>query len=144
MPGNSDSLLELMYDARRRLDFFCDELLGDVASEPGGRWRPPTDVFESEDRFVIKMEIGGLGPAEAEVVVEKNILTIRGVRADRCCHAKQTVHQMEIRYGAFERRVRIDAPFDREGIACQYAEGFLEVVVPKAAPPEPRKVRLQI
>ena len=144
MSRNRGSLLNLMYDARQQLDYYCDELLGDPASAPGGRWRPPTDVSECADQIVIKMEIAGLRPEEAEVVAEKNILTIRGTRADRSVERKETIHQMEIRYGKFQRRIQIDIPFDKDGITVRYAHGFLEVVVPKATPPEPRKVHLRI
>ena len=115
----------------------------DDRESPSGGWRPPTDVFECENAIVIKVEVSGLRADEAEVIVQKNLLVIRGVREDCSPHCKRAVHQMEIRYGRFERRVLIEVPFDRDGITYQYRDGFLEVVVPKKAPPEPRKVRLQ-
>jgi len=102
---------------------------------------PPTDVFECDRVYVIKVDVSGLrrdpdgNVQEAEVLVEGDTVIIRGHRADRSRHTKRAFFQMEINYGRFERRVRFTAPFDRDGIRAEYHDGFLEVVVPKA----PRK-----
>ena len=112
---------------------------GGTGAQPAHSWRPPTDVFECARVYVIVMEISGLTSApdgkllDAEVAVEGDTMIIRGERRERCAHAKNTFHQMEVNYGPFERRVRFHAPFDADGIEAKYRDGFLEVVVPKAA-----------
>ena len=119
----------------------CEDLL--IGSHaPGVRvgqlWHPPTDVFECDKVYVIKMAVSGLSRAAdgkvqgAEVWVEDDTVIVRGNRADLCPHTKRAFFQMEIHYGCFERRVRINAPFDRERIRAEYRDGFLEVIVPKA------------
>lgn len=143
MARNPDHLWDLAGEARRQLDSFCDDMLGDSAGATECAWRPPMDVFECEHCIVVKLEIAGLQPGEAEVVVQRNLLIIRGERRDHSPHVRRAVHQVEIRFGKFERRIRVDIPFDREAVSYRYADGFLEVTVPKAVPPKPRKVRLQ-
>jgi len=113
-------------------------------------WRPPTDVFECDQAYVIRAAISGLKKDEkgelqdTEVLVEKDSVVIRGSRSERCPHTKRVFYQMEIHYGPFECRVRISAPFDRDGIRAEYRDGFLEVIVPKAAPPEPGARHIEV
>jgi len=110
-----------------------------MLSGPNTVWRPPTDVFESGDAFVIRAEISGLrkGPGgeieNAEVIVAGDVITLLGNRSDDCPHEKCNYHQMEIQYGRFQVSVAIPVPFDLEAIKPRYRDGFLEVVVPKAA-----------
>jgi HSP20 family protein len=109
-----------------------------MLSSSTGVWRPPTDVFESDDAYVIRVEISGLrqtsaGEIEnADILVEDDLVVLRGQRSDDCPHTKCNYHQMEIQYGSFEVDVRIPGPFNREAVTTKYCQGFLEIVVPKA------------
>lgn len=138
------SLVDLMGDAKRQMAVMCGEMMGGAPECACGIWRPWTDVYESGDAVIIRMELGGLQPGDAEVTVDGNVVTIRGERRDRCPVRKVAFHQMEIRYGKFQRRIKINVPFDPDRIEARTVEGFLEVVVPKVEPPEPRKVTLSI
>jgi len=106
-----------------------------------GVWRPPTDVFECNDAYVVRVAISGLrrnsaGDVEdAEVIIENNLLTIRGNRREQCDRERCHFIQMEIHYGPFECRVQLNAPFDRDGIRAVYRDGFLDVIIPKSDRP---------
>ena len=119
----------------------CEDLLigsHAAAVDRGHFWHPPIDVFECDNGYVIKVAISGLprdssGEVQGvEIEVEGNIIIIRGNRTDSCPHVKRAFFQMEIHYGRFERRVRVNAPFDADGIHARYVDGFLEVFVPKS------------
>ena len=119
----------------------CEDLLGETPGlgvQSPHRWHPPTDVFECDRVFVIRLAVSGLRHAadgsvqDAEVVVEGDTVIIRGNRSDRSSHTKRAFFQMEINYGPFERRVRFATPFDHENIQAKYHDGFLEIVIPKA------------
>lgn len=113
-------------------------------------WRPPTDVYESDDAYVVRMAISGLkrrpdGRIEnAEVIVENDVLTVRGSRQDDCPHNKCAFYQMEIHYGYFECRVRIHAPFDRDNVRAEYRDGFLNIFIPKAQKATPGTHRIHV
>ena len=113
-----------------------------MLSSVNGVWRPPTDVFESDHAYVIRVEISGLrqtasGEIEnAALLVEGDLVILRGERSDDCPHAKCNYHQMEIQYGPFEVAVRISAPFDADAVTTKYRQGFLEIVAPKAQAPQ--------
>jgi len=115
------------------------ELLG-VLREPGppGRWaspgqrktwRPPTDVYETADCVVVRVEIAGMQRADLHIALEAKELTVYGVRNDSS--AKVGYQQMEIQYGAFESHVSLPAAVDQDEIEAVYQEGFLTIRLPK-------------
>ena len=95
-------------------------------------WNPPTDVYETEDGFVIRVEIAGLRDADFEVAIENHILKINGQRTDS--NERRAYHQMEIRFGKFEIAVEIPVPVEIERALAEYKDGFLKVQLPKASP----------
>jgi HSP20 family protein len=95
-------------------------------------WRPPTDVLEMEEAYVVMVEVAGMRGAEFVVTYNKKILTIRGTRKDTS--TQKAYHQMEIAYGEFSTEVRIQAPIDASKIEATYNDGFLKVVLPKSRP----------
>ena len=94
-------------------------------------WRPPTDVFELEDRLVVMVEIGGMRDGEFNVVLQDRRLMISGVRR-RVVRERIAYHQMEVRYGEFRTEVSLPWPVNRESVSATYKEGFLRVELPHA------------
>lgn len=93
-------------------------------------WRPPTDVLETEDGYVVVVDIAGMRGAEFAVTFERQMLSIRGVRTDS--HARKTYHQMEIDYGEFATEMEIPVQVDESQVDATYGDGFLRVYLPKA------------
>jgi HSP20 family protein len=93
-------------------------------------WSPPTDVYETEENYVIKVEIAGMRDEDFDVGFENNILMISGYRSD--LNERRAYHQMEIRFGRFELAVEIPVAVDIEKATAEYKDGFLTVVLPKA------------
>ncbi len=95
-------------------------------------WRPPTDVYETSDTVVIKVEIAGMSPEDFEISFENRILQIHGYRTDR--ERKQSYHCLEIPYGEFLSEVYLPGNYAHEQIEAQYENGFLRITLPKVAP----------
>jgi HSP20 family protein len=95
-------------------------------------WSPPTDVYETNDSFVVRVEIAGMHEDDFEVAVENHILMIGGHRSD--LNERRAYHQMEIRFGKFEIAVEIPVPVDADGSVAEYKDGFLLIQLPKANP----------
>ena len=93
-------------------------------------WRPPTDIFETEEYFIIKVEIAGMRDDDIEVAVENNLLRISGNRSD-IPEQKAYYHQMEIQSGKFEIMTEIPVSVDVEKAAAVYKDGFLTITLPK-------------
>ena len=95
-------------------------------------WRPPTDVYETDDCTVVKVEIAGMVQEDFSISLEAKTLIISGVRHDPA--AKLGYQQMEILYGHFETHVHLPRAVDVEKIEATYQNGFLSVRLPKARP----------
>jgi HSP20 family protein len=93
-------------------------------------WRPPTDVLETDEAYVVVVEVAGMRGADFSVTYNQRVLSIQGIRADTS-HRK-AYHQMEIAYGEFASEVRIPVPIETSEIEATYNDGFLRVILPKA------------
>lgn len=92
-------------------------------------WSPPTDVYETEDAFVVRVEIAGMRDEDFGVALENHTLFISGHRPD--FSGRRAYHQMEILSGRFEVAVTIIVPVDEEASIAEYKDGFLTVSLPK-------------
>jgi HSP20 family protein len=95
-------------------------------------WRPPTDVYETDDCITVKVEIAGMAEGDFALSLENKALIITGVRRDPA--SKLGYQQMEILYGHFETHVHVPKSIDEENIEATYHNGFLVVRLPKAQP----------
>ncbi|HOF39686.1 MAG TPA: Hsp20/alpha crystallin family protein [Candidatus Hydrogenedentes bacterium] len=95
-------------------------------------WEPPLDIYETDTKFVIIAELPGVKKDQVHVRVEQNILTIEGERPKRVPLRTVHVHQMEIPYGRFARRIQLPAETDVERIEAKFREGYLRIEVPRS------------
>jgi HSP20 family protein len=92
-------------------------------------WTPPTDVYETEENFVVKVEVAGMHEDDFEVSVEEQVLIIRGSRPD--INERRAYHQMEIRFGKFEIALGLPRGVDLDRATAEYKDGFLTIIFPK-------------
>jgi HSP20 family protein len=97
-----------------------------------GVWSPPTDVYETENNYVVRVEIAGMREEDFQITTEDNFLMISGSRSD--VPERRAYQQMEIRFGKFETVVGIPGPIDLDASQADYTGGFLTVTLPKAKP----------
>jgi HSP20 family protein len=95
-------------------------------------WRPPTDLYETEENFIIRVEIAGISENDLNVVINGNLLCISGIRQD--IPEAHAYHQMEIHFGEFRTEVEIPSLISKENIQAEYQNGFLWVTLHKAQP----------
>ena len=88
-------------------------------------WAPPIEVFEKEDKFVVKADLPGMKREEIEVKEEDYY----------CC---------ERAYGGFLRSITVPTAVDIEKIEASYENGVLEVSLPKAPEVKPKKVEVSV
>ncbi|HEY2980678.1 MAG TPA: Hsp20/alpha crystallin family protein [Anaerolineales bacterium] len=94
-------------------------------------WSPPTDAFDTEKAYVVRMEIAGMREEDFEIAFQNGTLSIRGFRPD--APERGAYHQMEIRSGKFVTRVAVTADVDVDVATADYKDGFLTVLLPKTS-----------
>jgi HSP20 family protein len=95
-------------------------------------WRPPTDVYETDEAYVVKVEVAGMSAENFGIFVLDRRVTIHGARPDP--GGARAYHQMEIHFGEFRTDVELPGPVDRGAVTADYNDGYLKVVLPKRNP----------
>lgn len=95
-------------------------------------WHPATDLIETDDRYIIKVEIAGMVEDELSVSLENNLVVIFGHR--HLVNPEGAFHRLEIPYGDFSTSVEIPGEIVQDDIEAYYQNGFLTIMLPKAKP----------
>lgn len=95
-------------------------------------WSPPTDAYETEEAYIVRMEIAGVREEDFEVTLENDTLLIMGSRSEQ--PERRAYHQMEIRFGKFATAVGLPGPINVDEAQAEYKDGFLTIILPKAKP----------
>jgi HSP20 family protein len=93
-------------------------------------FRPPTDVYETENCIEVKVEVAGMKTEDFHLSLSDHILTITGIRQDTS--NKRAYQQMEILWGEFRTEVYLPIAIQKDRITASYQDGFLVVSLPKA------------
>jgi HSP20 family protein len=95
-------------------------------------WRPATDVYETTDSIIVRVEIAGMREEDFSISLAGNQLSIRGNRPD--IQERRAYHQMEIFFGEFQTEVDLPGPVVSDQVNAEYVAGFLRLVFPKEQP----------
>lgn len=95
-------------------------------------WSPPTDVYETDVSFVIRVEVAGMRESDFTINVEDNFLVISGIRGES--PERRAYQQMEIRFGDFSTAIELPLGVDVNKAEADYEDGFLNVILPKLKP----------
>lgn len=106
---------------------------GVIPGESDMCWRPATDAYETEEHFIVQVDLAGMDPAQIEVLADEKSLVIRGIRRESSVPGKKHFHTMEINVGPFVRRVPITVDVDPSSATAKYRSGFLYVSFLKGA-----------
>jgi len=107
-------------------------------------WSPAADIHETEEALMFTVELPGIAPDQVQVTAEENVLTIRATRsAPDAEKIDARFHLIERHDGAFVRRFQLPANVDASMITAEYANGLLELRVPKAALPQATVIQVK-
>lgn len=127
--------------AKQALDrFFGSE--APVADQSARAWTPRVDVREEASRFVILADLPGIDPAEIEIQMDKNVLTLKGERKAEVIGEDAKATRSERGHGHFDRRFVLPETADAEGISAVGKHGVLEIAIPKKAQAAPRRIAI--
>src|SRR5688572_28826781 len=106
-------------------------------------WTPALDVSDTQDRFVIQVELPGVAPEDVDISVENTMLTVRGERKFYNQMKEDDLVRGERRFGSFTRSITLPSTADPEGIQASFDAGVLTIEVPKKEEAKPRKIEIK-
>lgn len=104
--------------------------------------RPRVNIYENDTAFLVDVEMPGVDEASAEIVLEKNLLTIKGTTQPTSREGYQKVYGFAGQY-AYERSFQVPDSIDRDGLTASMKNGVLSVTLPKSAQLQPKKVAIK-
>ena len=119
-------------------DFFGRPMLRLPVEEKG--WMPAVDIFEKDDKFVVKAELPGMKEEDIDVSVVGDTLMIKGEKKTETEVKEENYYRCERAYGSFYRSVPLPSTVDADKIEANFEDGVLEVTLPKSAEVKPKKV----
>ena len=100
---------------------------------------PLVDVHETEEEYLVKVDVPGVKADDVNVEVNDNVLSISGSRAADETGQAQLVERP---YGSFVRTLTLPQGVDSDSIEAGYQDGVLELRIPKPAERKPKKITI--
>lgn len=100
------------------------------------------DVVENGDTYVLKAAIPGVDPKDVDISVDDDVLTIRGEFNKQEESGDETYLRRELRYGAFERQLRLPPTVDPEKAEAAFEHGILKLTLPKKPEARARSIKI--
>lgn len=98
----------------------------------GQRWAMlGGDVFEDEQRLVVRLEAPGMAKEDFDVQVLADRLLVRGEKRFQQEQTRGRWHVLQCAYGSFERQVPLPAEVRVEDVSASYRDGVLRIELPK-------------
>lgn len=115
-----------------------------TAERVNGAPRMKLDVSEQGDAFKVVAEIPGVKKDEIQVTIDGDQVTIGAeLRNEKDVKEGERVVHSERYFGKVSRAFRLGAEIDESKAQAKYADGVLELVLPKKAAAAVRKLTIQ-
>jgi len=143
LPTMPTSRLLLEFERMLGVNFRLHTITGN-AQAALNEWSPTADIHETEDALTFIVELPGIAADHVQVTAEENVLTIRATRsASDAERIDARFHLVERHDAAFVRRFQLPTNVDASMITAEYANGLLELRVPKAALPQATVIQVK-
>jgi len=118
---------------------------GDTESSAAtASWMPPVDIQEYDDRFQLFVDLPGVDPKAVEITLDNGVLTITGERFAQAPKDDESVieRRVERSNGRFHRRFILPDTVDAENVKASDHNGVIEILIPKQAKAQPRRIEV--
>jgi len=102
------------------------------------------DVFEKDGKFTVKASVAGVDPAELDIQIENNVLTIRGETKSEYEDSNVKLYRREVSYGSFARSIRLPENLSVSEADAQFAHGFVTISIPRAEEEKPKAFKVPV
>ena len=107
-------------------------------------WVPSVDINEFDDKFQLFVDVPGVDPKDVDITLESGVLTITGERFAQAEKAEENVvsRRAERGTGRFYRRFILPESVDADKVKATDRHGVLEIMIPKQAKAQPRRIKV--
>lgn len=134
MHERTDPFYALQTDINKLFNHFISDPFSNTSIEKAKHIQPiKVDLKETPKEFVLIAELPGFDKNDVSVLLEDDMLIIKGEKKTEEIQKDEKYHYMERSFGTFERRFVIDPNrIDRtQKMAAKFDNGLLTLTLPK-------------
>lgn len=105
---------------------------------------PKVDIEEKEKEIIVKLDLPGVDPKDANVELQHNHLLISGASESKEEVKRKHYYRKERSFGSFQRQISLPCEVSEKGIFAKAKDGVLTITLPKKSPETPGKKRIPI
>jgi HSP20 family molecular chaperone IbpA len=124
--------IRIIHSESEYLEFFSTNNSQHYKNFKPRAWSPPTDLIETADHLIIRIEIAGMNQLDFAIQVEDRHVVVRGCRSEN--RIQGCYHRMEIPSGEFESEIDLPQVVMTDQINSDYQDGFLVITLTKLTP----------
>ena len=107
-------------------------------------WNIAIDVIRKPEEVEVKASVPGIKPEDIDVTVEDNVLTIKAEKKTESEHRDATYLVKEMSSGSYYRALRLPETVDTTKINCEYENGVLTIILPKAEEKKKKQIKVNV
>jgi Molecular chaperone (small heat shock protein) len=116
----------------------------ELALRSAGWGMLPAEVFDDDEKVIVRMEVPGMESADFDIQVVENYLVVSGRKRVERERTEGRFHVLERAYGSFERAIPLPEEVVADEASASYRRGVLEVVLPKSSARRRRKIEVKV
>ena len=126
-------------------DLFRGFLVRPVSYEtPSGAAQFRVDVTENDNAYVLRAEIPGVKKEDIQITIDGDTVAVGAeVKNEKDVKNGDRVLRSERYYGKVYRAFTLGQPIDDVSAAAKYADGVLELTLPKKAAVQAKRITIQ-
>lgn len=105
---------------------------------------PVVDVFEKDEKIVVKAEVPGLKKDDLEVIATEDSVSLKGEFKKEEEVKEEGFYRRERRVGRFYRTISMPSAIKPDQVTAKFKDGILEVTAPRAEAEKAREKKVQI
>lgn len=108
-----------------------------------GSFAPTVNTREDDKAYYVEVDLPGVKKDDISVDVKKDSLTVSGERKYKEEVKEENYYKSESYFGKFQRSFSLPDNADTDSISAKCEDGVLEIVLPKIAPKEAKKIEIK-
>jgi HSP20 family protein len=107
-------------------------------------WRPPVDIFEEDNGFVVQVDLPGVNKEDVMVEIKNNLLIIQGSRQVESSVDEDRYFRRERSCGTFQRSFSMRGDVAPDSIKASFKNGVLTIRIPHPEEQKPKKISVTV
>lgn len=125
-------------------DTFFDDFFKPLATQSGDKM-PAIDVHESDDAYVVNVDLPGINKDDIEVSLKNGMLTIKAeVKSEDKEEKDGKIIRQERHFGQYLRQLSVGSDIKSDAVQANYDNGVLRLELPKLPTPATEDKKIEI